>query len=339
VTSSISAPPSALLLLDWYAHHRRVLPWRALPGQAPDPYHIWLSEIMLQQTVVATVIPYYQRFLDTYPTVEALAAAPLDDILALWAGLGYYARGRNLHACAKDVAALGGFPRDVAALRQLPGIGPYTANAIAAIAFGVPVLPVDGNVERVTARLFAITTPVPAAKPALAQAAARLLDDPAAAAAPSDFAQALFDLGATICAPKTPRCLACPWVRQCAAHKAGIAASLPARTKKPAKPHRTGTAYALIDAAGDILLIRRPPSGLLGGMLSLPETPPATAQWQQAGDVQHVFTHFSLTLTVQVARTKTLPEAALRAPAATAPLPSLMRKALDAALVRLKDTS
>jgi A/G-specific adenine glycosylase len=290
---------------------------------------------MLQQTVVATVIPYYQRFLTNYPTVEALAAAPLDDILALWAGLGYYARGRNLHACAKAVAALCGFPRDVAGLRQLPGIGPYTANAVAAIAFGLPVLPVDGNVERVTARLFAIATPMPAAKPALAQAAATLLNDPDAAAAPSDFAQALFDLGATICAPKAPRCLACPWVQHCAAHKAGIAASLPARTKKPARPHRTGTAYALIDAAGDVFLIRRPPSGLLGGMLSLPETPPAAANWQRAGDVEHVFTHFSLTLTVQVARTKTLPADALRAPATTAPLPSLMRKALDAALVRL----
>jgi A/G-specific adenine glycosylase len=333
--TSISAPPPAPPLLDWYAAHRRVLPWRALPGQAADPYHIWLSEIMLQQTVVATVIPYYVRFLAAYPDIEALAAAPLDDILALWAGLGYYARGRNLHACAKAVAAFGGFPREVAALRQLPGIGPYTANAIAAIAFNQPVLPVDGNVERVSARLFAIATPLPAAKPALAAAAARLIDDPAAAAAPSDFAQALFDLGATICAPKAPRCLACPWAPHCAGHKAGIAASLPARAKKPARPHRTGTAYALIDTAGDVLLIRRPPSGLLGGMLGLPEAPPAAAAWQSAGAVEHVFTHFSLTLAVQVARVPALPAGAVRAPAATAPVPSLMRKALDAALVRL----
>jgi A/G-specific adenine glycosylase len=302
----------------------------------PDPYHVWLSEIMLQQTVVATVIPYYTRFLAAYPSIEDLAIAPLDDILALWAGLGYYARGRNLHACAKAVAALRGFPREVAALRLLPGIGPYTASAIAAIAFSLPALPVDGNVERVAARLFAITAPMPAAKPAIAQAATRLLADADARAAPSDFAQALFDLGATICVPKAPRCLACPWAGHCAGHKAGIAASLPARAKKPARPHRTGIAYALIDGAGQVLLMRRPPTGLLGGMLGLPEAPPAPANWQDAGTIGHVFTHFSLTLRVQTARTDALPADAVRAPARTAPLPSLMRKALDAALLRLE---
>ncbi len=300
-----------------------------------EPYHVWLSEIMLQQTVVAAVVPYYGKFLAAYPTVAALAAAPVADVLGLWAGLGYYARARNLHACAQAVVARGGFPATVADLRGLPGIGAYTASAIAAIAFSVPALPVDGNVERVAARLFAIGTPLPGGKAAIAAAAQELMQDEAARAAPADFVQALFDLGATICTPRQPACGICPWFGHCAAQAAGIAAALPARRAKPARPNRTGTAYVLLDRAGNVLLERRPPHGLLGGMLVLPEAPPAAAEWQDAAVVRHVFTHFSLALSVRLARCGSLPDG-LAAPAATAPLPSVMRKALDAALAALE---
>jgi A/G-specific adenine glycosylase len=336
VTAVFAPPPPAVKLLTWYAAHRRRLPWRAEPGAQPDPYHVWLSEIMLQQTVVATVIPYYAKFLASYPTVRDLAAAPLDDVLGLWAGLGYYARGRNLHACAQAIAASGQFPDSIEALRALPGIGPYTANAIGAIAFGLPVMPVDGNVERVTARLHAIADPMPAAKKRIAAAAELYFRDPAAAATPADFVQALFDLGATICTPRNPACALCPWRGECRAQAAGIAGDLPTRAKKPERPRRTWTVYVLMDAQDDVLLIRRPPSGLLGGMLALPEIPPARAAWQDAGSVEHIFTHFALTLNVQAARTRKLAVAALRAPAATAPLPSAMRKALDAGRKALK---
>jgi len=219
-------PLAAESLLHWYDRHRRHLPWRAEPGHVPDPYHVWLSEIMLQQTTVTAVIPYYERFTTRFPTVHALAAASLDDVLAAWAGLGYYARARNLHACARAVVAAGGFPRDAAGLRALPGIGAYTATAIGAIAFDTPGVPVDGNVERVVARLFAVTDPMPAAKPALRRLAEQLGTDPAATARPSDFAQALFDLGATVCTPAAPTCALCPWMRDCAARRQGIAAGL-----------------------------------------------------------------------------------------------------------------
>jgi A/G-specific adenine glycosylase len=285
---------------------------------------------MLQQTVVATVIPYYAKFLAAYPAIKDLAAANIEDVCGHWAGLGYYARARNLHKCAQAVALLGEFPRTIEGLRELPGIGPYTANAIGAIAFNLPVLPVDGNIERVAARIFAIATPLPAGKAEIAAAAQGFMQDRAARSAPGDFAQALFDLGATVCTPKSPSCPACPWKTHCRAHEQGIAASLPARAKKPERPHRTGTAYVLMDAAGDVLLIRRPPRGLLGGMLALPDAPPARAAWAEAGSIAHVFTHFTLTLNVLAARRKTLPQGALRAPAATAAVPSVMRKALDA---------
>jgi A/G-specific adenine glycosylase len=314
------------------------LPWRSAPGELADPYHVWLSEIMLQQTVVATVIPYYAKFLVAYPAIQNLAAAPVDEVLGLWAGLGYYARARNLHACAKAVTEAGEFPSTIEALRALPGIGPYTANAIGAIAFSLAVLPVDGNIERVAARIFAIAAPIPAAKPIIAKAAEAFLSDSAARRAPGDFAQALFDLGATICVPLRPKCGVCPWRGHCAAEKQGIAADLPVRAKKPERPRRTGTAYVLMDRAGNVFLIRRPPSGLLGGMLALPETPPMEAAWTDAGDVKHVFTHFALTLSVKAMRVKNLPKSALRAPAATAPLPSVMRKALDAGRRALDDT-
>ena len=220
-------PFPATALLTWYDRHRRSLPWRAGPGETADPYHVWLSEIMLQQTTVAATIPYYERFLRRFPTVASLAAAPLEDVLAAWAGLGYYARARNLHACARVVVAAGGFPREPAALRELPGIGEYTAAAVGAIAFGVPAVPVDGNVERVVARLFAVGEAMPTAKPVLRSLAARLGEDPAARARPSDFAQALFDLGATVCTPGVPACALCPWMSDCAGRHAGIAAELP----------------------------------------------------------------------------------------------------------------
>ena len=291
---------------------------------------------MLQQTVVATVIPYYRKFLAAYPTISALATAPVEEVLGLWAGLGYYARARNLHTCAQAVAAQGGFPSSLAGLRALPGIGPYTAAAVGAIAFSLPVLPVDGNIERVAARVFAITAPLPAARPAIARAAEVFLNDPNARAAPGDFAQALFDLGATICTPRRPACGICPWRGQCAAQAQGIAAALPARAPKPVRPHRDGKAYVLLDAADDVLLVRRPANGLLGGMLVLPETAPLPsltgADWRDAGSIRHVFTHFTLTLAVRAARLPALPPASLSAPAATAPVPSVMRKALDAAL-------
>jgi A/G-specific adenine glycosylase len=329
--------PSANKLLFWYTKHRRHLPWRSAPGETPEPYHVWLSEIMLQQTVVATVIPYYAKFLAAYPEIEDLAAAPVDEVTGLWAGLGYYARARNLHACAKAVAALGAFPRDLEGLRRLPGIGPYTAAAIGAIAFGLPVLPVDGNIERVAARIFAISEPIPGAKAMIVRAAGRFLEDEAARAAPGDFAQALFDLGATICTPRAPACGICPWMGGCAAQARGIAAQLPARAAKPERPRRRGMAYVLMDARGDVLLLRRPPKGLLGGMLALPEHPPAAVEWADAGEIQHVFTHFALTLRVQAARMAVLPDGALRAPAAAAALPSVMRKALDAGRRALDD--
>jgi A/G-specific adenine glycosylase len=292
---------------------------------------------MLQQTVVATVIPYYAKFLEAYPGIENLAAAPLDEVLGLWAGLGYYARACNLHACAQQVAAAGGFPQSIEGLRALPGIGPYTANAIGAIAFNLPVLPVDGNIERIAARIFGVTAPIPAAKPEIARTALRLMQDKAAIAAPGDFAQALFDLGATICTPRSPACVECPWQSACQAHALGIAATLPVRTKKTQRPHRTGVAYVLLDESGNILLIRRPPSGLLGGMLALPDVPPVKAKWRDAGEIQHVFTHFSLTMQVKVAVVAKLPPGALAAPAKTAPLPSVMRKALDAGLNSIDD--
>ncbi|MDR3521468.1 MAG: A/G-specific adenine glycosylase [Acidocella sp.] len=292
---------------------------------------------MLQQTVVATVIPYYAKFLEAYPGIENLAAAPLDEVLGLWAGLGYYARARNLHGCAQQVAAAGGFPQSIEGLRALPGIGPYTANAIGAIAFNLPVLPVDGNIERIAARIFGVSAAIPAAKPEIARIALRLMQHKAAIAAPGDFAQALFDLGATICTPRSPACVECPWQSACQAHALGIAATLPVRTKKTQRPHRTGVAYVLLDKSGNILLIRRPPSGLLGGMLALPDVPPVKAKWRDVGEIQHVFTHFSLTMQVKVAVVAKLPPGALAAPAKTAPLPSVMRKALDAGLNSIDD--
>ena len=320
------------------------MPWRALPGQVPDPYHVWLSEIMLQQTTVAVVGPYFERFLRTFPTVEALAGAPEEEVMRLWAGLGYYARARNLHSCAKAVATHGGFPTNEAELRELPGIGAYTAAAVAAIAFNRPAVPVDGNVERVAARVFAVTDPLPAARPAVAAAARSLGADPDAQARPGDFAQALFDLGATVCTPAKPGCILCPWHDGCAGRQAGLAGSLPRRAPKPERPRRYGNAFWL-QCGDSILLRRRPPRGLLGGMPELPGTDwtgvpapgpngaPQQADWHQAGVAEHGFTHFTLNLQVYAARVDTvLAPGYLQAVAHLdeAGLPTVMRRCVEA---------
>ncbi len=299
---------------------------------------------MLQQTTVTATIPYYERFLRRFPTIQALAAAPLEDVLAAWAGLGYYARARNLHACAQAVVAAGAFPRDLAGLRALPGIGDYTAAAVGAIAFGVPTVPVDGNVERVVARLFAVTEAMPKAKPRLRELAGRLGDDPAAQARPSDFAQALFDLGATVCTLAAPTCALCPWMADCAGRRAGIAADLPRKAEKRVRPLRHGVHFWLADTDDNVLLRRRPPEGLLGGMTELPGTgwrdepwdavealalAPMQADWQAAGQVRHGFTHFELTIDLFAARVERIDATGFPRPIASLSneaLPSVMRK-------------
>ncbi|UTW50903.1 A/G-specific adenine glycosylase [bacterium SCSIO 12827] len=311
---SLSSANDALTgaLLGWYDRHRRVLPWRAPAGRRADPYHVWLSEIMLQQTTVATVKSYFDDFVARWPRVEDLAAAELDDVLHTWQGLGYYARARNLHKCAQAVAGDHGgrFPDTEAGLLSLPGIGPYTAAAIAAIAFDVPASPVDGNIERVTARLRCITEPLPGGKTAI-QAAAR---DLTPSRRPGDFAQAMMDLGAMVCTPRTPKCDLCPWHDPCAARAAGVAADLPARAPKKAMPTRHGVVFWIQDAKGRVLLRRRAERGLLGGMMEVPSTdwrddpwdkdeaaghaPLAAASWEGAGEVRHTFTHFHLRLAV-----------------------------------------
>ena len=341
-----TATTAAGTLLAWYDAHARVLPWRTAKGERPDPYRVWLSEIMLQQTTVAAVKPYFERFTALWPTVEDLAAAPVEDVMRAWAGLGYYSRARNLHAAARRVAAdFGGvFPADEAALRTLPGVGPYTAAAIAAIAFGLKATPVDGNIERVMARLHAVETPLPAAKPELKALAGALTPQRRA----GDFAQALMDLGATVCTPKSPSCLSCPLAARCEGRRRGIAATLPRRADKAARPERSGAAFVLT-AEGHVLLRRRPPKGLLGGMLEVPTGPwtaappsdpfahaPAKAAWRRLpGGVEHVFTHFRLTLDVYAAETGLRdPDLGLWVPwteAEAAGLPSVMRKVLAAA--------
>ncbi|OFX04123.1 MAG: A/G-specific adenine glycosylase [Alphaproteobacteria bacterium RIFCSPHIGHO2_12_FULL_63_12] len=344
-------------LLNWYDANARQLPWRIGPaaradGEAPDPYRVWLSEIMLQQTTVATVRPRYQRFLARWPSVEAMAAAPLDDILGEWAGLGYYARARNLHKCAVAVAARGGFPDNEADLSALPGIGPYTAAAIAAIAFDARAIVVDGNVERVAARLFAIDTPLPKAKAELKEAIAAVWPKKRS----GDFAQALMDLGAGVCTPRNPKCGACPLSAPCCARAAGIAEELPRKLRKSDKPTRRGVAYALFNAKGEILFERRPDKGLLGGMLGLPCTEwsvevrapsrkgggvIARRDWRHAGTVRHSFTHFHLELDVMTATAaKSFRPAGDQrwiAPDA-ARLPTVMKKATIAAIANGGET-
>ncbi len=311
-----SAADHAARVLAWYDRHRRRLPWRALPGQVSNAYRVWLSEIMLQQTTVKAVGPYFESFVTRWGDVAELARAPLDDVLRMWAGLGYYSRARNLHACAVAVVEQHGgrFPQDERELRTLPGIGPYTAAAIAAIAFDAPVVPVDGNVERVVSRLFAVEAALPNAKPRIHELAQRLLEP----ARPGDTAQALMDLGATICTPKKPACVLCPLAEPCRARARGDQESFPRKLPKKTGELRRGAAFVV--TRGDDLLVRtRPAKGLLGGMTEVPTSEwlarqddtvarkqaPALAglaRWRRkVGAVNHVFTHFPLELVVYVA--------------------------------------
>ncbi|QYF87303.1 A/G-specific adenine glycosylase [Brevundimonas sp. PAMC22021] len=328
-------------LLDWYDAGARVLPWRAPPGSAErtGPYRVWLSEVMLQQTTVAHAAPYFLRFTERWPTVNDLAAAEDADVMAAWAGLGYYARARNLLACARAVANEHGgvFPDTETGLLSLPGVGAYTAAAVAAIAFDQPANVVDGNVERVVSRLFAVETPLPAARPELRQLAGTLVTD----ARPGDWAQGLMDLGATVCRPKAPLCLLCPVAFACVGYRSGAPERFPLKAKKAERPHRQGIAYVLRDAGGRVAVVRRPDKGLLGGMAGLPTSewrtaapafdPPVAADWREAGAVEHVFTHFALTL--RVVEATGAGEFDWRpASEARAALPTVFKKALDRAL-------
>lgn len=295
-------------LLAWYRTHARALPWRAPPG-APvrtDPYLVWLSEVMLQQTTVAAVIPYFAKFSTRWTSVAELAAAPEADVMAAWAGLGYYSRARNLVACARAVAERGAFPDTEDGLRALPGLGAYTAAAVAAIAFGQRAVVVDANVERVVARLFAIDDPLPGGRSAIREKADLITPDEHA----GDFAQAMMDLGATICTARDPRCLLCPLADACVGRASGDPARFPVKAPKKAKPERTGTAF-WIERDGKVWLTTRPGSGMLGGMRALPDDgwnarsdgtaqPPVAGDWESAGAVRHTFTHFHLTLRLDV---------------------------------------
>lgn len=349
------------LLLDWYAQSARVLPWRVSPvdrrlGERPDPYKVWLSEIMLQQTTVATVLPYFATFAERWPTVESLAAAELDSVLAAWAGLGYYSRARNLHKCANVVSVeLGGrFPEEEDSLRALPGIGAYTAAAIAAIAHDRRAVVVDGNVERVMARIHQIETPLPDAKPEIRAAADRLTPSQH----PGDYAQAVMDLGATVCTPRNPSCGLCPWASFCRARADGVAETLPRKKPKAAKPIRLGVAYLALDGEGRVLLRRRPEQGLLGGMLELPGTvwseaapdaseiasaAPLSAPWRDLEvEARHTFTHFHLRMRLLGARVDTArtgPEErwVSRTALEDQALPTVMMKALTLGLGRLDE--
>jgi A/G-specific adenine glycosylase len=333
-------------VLAWWDRHRRVLPWRAAAGERADPYRVWLSEILLQQTTVQAVIPYFERFAARWPRVEDLAAAPLEEVMRAFAGLGYYSRARNMHACAREIATRGGvFPGAEADLRALPGVGAYTAAAVAAIAFDEAAAPVDGNIARIMTRLYAIEAPIAKARAAIAKAAAALTP----ADRPGDFAQALMDIGATICTPRNPDCPNCPLLPDCAAAATGAPQAYPRRAAPKARPQRRGAAFFAQSADGSILLRTRPPRGLLGSTVELPGTPwsadfapdeaasgaPFAAPWRLTpGVVEQAFTHFLLTLNVYVAE---LPDASPahegcfwvgRSELADAALSSIMRKAV-----------
>jgi len=334
-------------LLGWFDRHRRVMPWRALKGRRPNPYHVWLSEIMLQQTTVITVGPYFMKFIGKWPTVKDLAEAKLDDVLAAWAGLGYYARARNLHKCAVVVAEQynGRFPEMVDGLLDLPGVGPYTAAAIASIAFDKPAVAVDGNVERVVSRFFAIEETLPLSKPEIKAQAAVLAEG---VARPGDFTQAFMELGATVCTPRKPKCTECPWRQDCAGRKAGIAEELPRKIAKAAKPVRYGKVFFLTDATGSFLIHKRQGQGLYEGLYQLPTTewltdakaaaalsPPVAVKGLKAlgAEARHSFTHFDLILEIWIGKTAKKPDL----PSATwvslenmddYALPTLMKKAI-----------
>lgn len=322
------------ILLDWYDRNGRTLPWRMPQGMA-DPYRVWLSEVMCQQTTIAAVKGYFHRFTTRWPTVEDLAAAEDAEVMAEWAGLGYYARARNLLACARAVVARGGFPTTRDGLLTLPGIGPYTAAAIAAIVHGERSTVVDGNVERVIARLRKVETPLPAAKPEIT----RLAEAITPAARPGDYAQAIMDLGATICTPRKPACAICPWMEPCVARAEGIQATLPRKLPKVAKPVREGTVWLARRSDGAWLVEDRPAKGLLGGMWGWPGSPwdggggtaPLAADWQAVGEVRHTFSHFHLVLQVLFAEVPpgANPERGQFRPLTGRELPTVMRKAMD----------
>jgi A/G-specific adenine glycosylase len=299
------------MLLNWYDRHRRALPWRALPGETVDPYRVWLSEIMLQQTTVQAVKPYFEAFTLRWSKVEALAAAPVEEVMKMWAGLGYYSRARNLHACAQAVVERfgGEFPAEEQALLTLPGVGTYTAAAISSIAFGRRAVVVDGNVERVIARFFTVEDIMPAAKPVIRQLTDGITPDER----PGDFAQAMMDLGATVCTPRNPSCGICPFLGACAGQQHGAPETWPRKAPKAGKITRYGAAFVATRADGALLVRTRPPRGLLGGMTEVPGTDwtlggadfdplmaaPLTARWRKQPEiVRHVFTHFPLELTV-----------------------------------------
>ena len=342
--------PRSADLLDWYDSNARVMPWRVSPqdraaGVIPDPYRVWLSEIMLQQTTVAAVQPYFLRFTQLWPTVNDLAEAPDQVVMGEWAGLGYYARARNLLKCARSVAVrhAGVFPETREELLALPGIGPYTASAISAIAFDQPETVVDGNVERVMARVFEVMTPLPASKKELSALAQEMTPEER----PGDYAQAVMDLGATICTPRNPACGICPWIANCQARASGIAAELPRKTPKKAKPVRRGIAYVVRREDGAWLLETRPDNGLLGGMLGWPGTewteeepadaPPIEAEWSDPGtEIRHTFSHFHLRLSLRIAcaRMDEVPRHGSFVAASDfrpSDLPTVMRKAFNLA--------
>jgi A/G-specific adenine glycosylase len=349
VRKAPAAASRPALLLAWYDRHRRRLPWRPLPGEAADPYRVWLSEIMLQQTGVKWVAPYFEKFLARWPSVNDLGRASLDDVLRMWAGLGYYSRARNLHACAVAVLRdhAGAFPDTEEGLRTLPGVGPYTAAAIAAIAFDRRTMPVDGNIERVVSRLFAVEEPLPKAKPLIQQLAATLLGTTRA----GDSAQALMDLGSTICTPKRPACALCPLSEDCAARMRGDQETFPRKAPKKTGELRRGAAFVVTRGA-ELLVRTRAEKGLLGGMTEVPVSDWLAAQedkaalkqapglkgiarWhRKAGVVTHVFTHFPLELVVYTARVAArtrAPDGMRWVPIATLKdeaLPNVMRKVI-----------
>ena len=302
-------------VLSWYDKHGRTLPWRYKNGDIANPYHVWLSEIMCQQTTVQAVIPYYTKFLSAWPTIQDLAKAENDDVMAAWAGLGYYARARNLHKCAKMVAndLNGQFPKSQNALKELPGIGDYTSAAIAAIVFNEPTTVMDGNIERVMSRFFTIQDELPKGKPVFKEHTSRFFNE--FTERPGDFAQALMDIGASICTPKNPKCPTCPLNEGCGAYKLGIQETLPIKSKKKARPHKFGEVYWIENEKGQVLFHKRPDKGLLAGMIGLP-----TSSWAIKSDiaqipaslkpfkytntklsVAHTFTHFDLTLSMKKA--------------------------------------